>query len=286
MKKLIIYFMALLLMSGGAYAQITQVSQNDSFRVAIIYPFQHAGIKLVYQDLDSDPVRIYNLNNTLYKTITPPIIGHVFYLSEDLFDNDPTTLEYAIEIVDNNNMHSTRIYRENGTLLFSGDTLVFDYINHYTVSYGTNISPIFNTDSGTFMSLNKYTTGNWSVSPPYQVLYKLPGTLFCAACDGSNFPATHITGIRDPGNGNNMELRAFPNPSNNKTKIYYSLPEGVLEGDLILFDLLSQEKKRIRVNRYSPFIEVSTSDIAAGNYFYRIETSKGISQGKQQVVVH
>ncbi|MEI6817320.1 MAG: T9SS type A sorting domain-containing protein [Bacteroidota bacterium] len=285
MKKLVLIAAFFTLCFFGANAQITQVSQNDSFGwgyTSGIYPFQHAGIKIVYHDLTGDPIRIYNLNNTLYKTITPPVFGDFTFLSEDLFDNDPTTFEYVLQYQDNNYVPHTRIYREDGTLLFSGDTLALSWTN----GYGSGISPIFNTDSGTFMSLQKYTNGNWSISPPYQVLYKLPGTLFCPACDGSNFPATHITGIRNPGNGSNMELRAFPNPSNNKTKIYYSLPEGVLEGDLILFDLLSQEKKRIRVNRYSPFIEVSTSDIAAGNYFYRIETSKGISQGKQQVVVH
>ncbi len=281
MKKVIIYLVALFLLSSGAYAQITQL---QTFTVYPNYyvPFHQAGVKLFCGN-GGDTVHLYNLNNTVYDnivipTVTPPEAGgpgtgNMAYWSEDLFDTDPNTIEYLYRYNDVNNIAHVRIIRQDGTILFSADSAGF----WNSLYLDEDHPPIINTDSGTFMLM--------AISSGVG-LYKLPGTLFCPACDGSNFPAYHITGIHNPINGNNMELKAFPNPSNNKTKIYYTLPEGVMDGELILYDLLSQEKKRIKVNRYSPFIEVSTADIAAGNYFYRIETSKGISQGRQQVVVH
>ncbi len=279
MKKVVIYLVALFLLSIGASAQITQLQTNVSSHYVL---FHQAGIKLVEFHV-GDTVYIKNLNNTPYDTIIIPAVtppenagpgtGSIYYWSEDLFDTNPNTIEYLYIYSDASQIHHVRIIREDGTILFSVDSCNITY-SFYP---DAEIHPIVNTDSGTFMFLNTNSLAT---------LYKLPGTLFCPACDGSNFPAYHTTGMHNPGNGNNMELRAFPNPSNNKTRIYYNLPEGVTDGVLILYDILSQEKKRIKVNKYSPFIEVSTSDIAAGNYFYKIETSKGISQGKQQVVVH
>ncbi len=280
MKKVVIYLVALFLLSSGASAQITQLQTNVSYYYVL---FHQASIKLIEPHI-GDTVYINNLNNTHYDTILIPTVtppenagpgtGLIYYWSEDLFDTDPNTIEYLYVYSDASQIRHVRIIRQDGTILFSADSVT---IGGYAIYPDVLLRSIVNTDSGTFMFLIKNSGAT---------LYKLPGTLFCPACDGSNVPAYHITGIHNPINGNNMELRAFPNPSNNKTKIYYTLPEGVMDGDLILYDLLSQEKKRIRVNRYSPFIEVSTADIAAGNYFYRIQTSKGISQGRQQVVVH
>lgn len=93
----------------------------------------HAGMKYQFFDWNEQVLYLYNLNHSLYKKINIPKIssrtswknGGVRYVSEDLFDNDSTNIEYVLSTQnDTSYAGNVKIYREDNTLLFNGDSLI------------------------------------------------------------------------------------------------------------------------------------------------------------------
>ena len=128
--------------------------------------------------------------------------------------------------------------------------------------------PIFNTSHGTEMILS-YHNGQAKI-------FSLPGTL----------PA----GIQEE----NKQLiamqagkvsNAYPNPNNGSTKIDYTLPHGVNEGEIVFYNLMGNEVKRFKVDKTFNTLLISTKDIAAGTYYYQLQTTGESSGGKKMVVI-
>ncbi len=65
---------------------------------------------------------------------------------------------------------------------------------------------------------------------------------------------------------------AYPNPNNGSTKIDYILPNGVNEGEVVFYNLMGNEVKRFKVDRTFNTLLISTKDIAAGTYYYQLQT--------------
>lgn len=77
----------------------------------------------------------------------------------------------------------------------------------------------------------------------------------------------------------------YPNPAVNTTRIDYKLPEGINQGEIIIYDLQGKEIKRYVVNKTTDFLVVSTADIPAGTYFFQLQTTVQNSLGKKMVVI-
>src|SRR5688572_29011429 len=102
MKRFTI-FLAALFVSTGAFAQITLsttfTASSSGFTYFYFNKFGMAGIKYVAADIAAKTITIYNVNNTVFKTVNiPSSITSAYYLafiSDDLFDlnND---IEYAL----------------------------------------------------------------------------------------------------------------------------------------------------------------------------------------------
>lgn len=86
-------------------------------------------------------------------------------------------------------------------------------------------------------------------------------------------------------NQNALLANAYPNPTSNSTTVAYQLPANVNEGEIVFYDLQGNEIKRFRVDRSFTSLLISTSDIAAGTYYYQLQTSNNASAGKQLVVI-
>jgi hypothetical protein len=219
---------------------------------------------------DYSDIKLYNLDHSLYTTIaippqTLPTFG-IYYLTEDLFDNDSTNLEYILATAIGT-YNYVKVYRDNGTLLFQRD------------SANANAMNIAASDSGTKMVLGIYT-------PLFDhfEFYSLPGILPCTMTCGGTPTGETIQQSTWEKEKNNQQS-PYPNPSSNQTHIPYQLPQGETTGEIIFYDLAGAEIKRYKVDTTFNELILTTSDLVAGSYYYQLQTAHAKSEGKKLMVI-
>ena len=272
MKKYLL--IALIAFGINAKAQITLEHKYDSAsdyknNILMIVKFELLGERYVKINRTGNYISIYDLNHSLTKTISlatfPPSVGHfmILYMSQLLFDTD-AAIEFLYGYSDANGVNHTRIYKEDGTCIFIADSL-YSW-NELTIPIEQ--VTIYNTQQGTKMILSHDGTNNQAW------VYGLPGTL-TTAIQNSNLQMLQAQGISNP----------YPNPTNNNTRVDYTLPNGVYQGEIVFYDLQGKEIKRFKVDRTFDSLLISTTDIPAGTYYYQLQTSSQASGGKKLVVV-
>src|SRR6185295_13576974 len=153
-------FLSLLLFAFSVCAQITlDATYNNA---GTIFPACFStGEKYVVVNhvTNPDTIAIYNINHTLIETIhipSQPANGwSVKYIADGLFDTDTTTVEYALAGTPGlfNPISYFRIYRDDGTLIFSKDSV---YGLNYIQNQGEGIGNfIIHNDSGYFFSVHE-----------------------------------------------------------------------------------------------------------------------------------
>lgn len=236
----------------------------------VMVKFEISGERYVKINKCGKNMKIYNLNHNLLKTIDltflpndgPPYYqtGPLLYLSEKLFNTD-NKIEFMYVMT--SPTMSTNIYNEDGNLLFTEPAAPLVQINVHQLQY-----PIYNTSLGTKMILS-YTTGIAKV-------FGLTGTLTTAMQKANeDLHETNGFAISNP----------MPNPVSTNTQLNYVLPEGIKEGDIVLYDMQGKEVKRFKVDNTFDNLLISTSDISAGTYFYQLQTSGQSSGSKKMIVV-
>ena len=136
--------------------------------------------------------------------------------------------------------------------------------------------PIYNTSVGTKMILS-YSNGQAKV-------FSLGGTLSCSSpCSATGGNTTGLRGA-SPTNNNGLG-NAYPNPTANTTTIPYTLPQGTTQGELVFYNIQGVEVKRFRVDNTFSTLLISTTDIAAGIYYYNLQIGGDASATKKMVVV-
>lgn len=278
MKNLLVL---LLFCSANLTAQISYetsyVTPNPGFNSGLVL-LSTSGYKYLIRD--SNDVTLYNLNHTVYRTFTIPSLPTtanlllVRYISEDLFDTNPTDLEYMVTYTDTigpsiGNTHVV-IFDETGTMLFNRDTAT---TNSTVFSPSLPYQGILATDSGVKMILNHQNTLE---------VYALPGILPCQECTGGV-----ISGIVPPSGSGSSERQPgnpYPNPTNGQTTIPYQLPAGVTNGTMVIFDVLGNEVKRYSITNTFSSIVLDVGELAIGTYTYSIQTAHGNIPGQQIVV--
>src|ERR1051326_8140697 len=118
MKKLLI--LSLLAFDMNAKAQIVLENiypQGELGNLRIIH-LTNAGYK--YSEVYGGVIKLYDLNHSLYKTInipnTAPLgIQDVYFISDELFNTNPSDIEYLVTLngYSNMNIKGTRVYDEN-----------------------------------------------------------------------------------------------------------------------------------------------------------------------------
>ncbi|MBS1648000.1 MAG: T9SS type A sorting domain-containing protein [Bacteroidetes bacterium] len=179
-------------------------------------------------------------------------------MSQKLFDTD-TLIEFMYVYGDISNNHYTRIYKENGTLLFSD--MAAPTINLTTPEQQY---PIYNTPNGTKMILS-YSNGQAKV-------FSLGGTLSAGIAQKSHVFAGSL--------GN-----AYPNPVSATTTIPYTLPPDANEGEVVLYNTEGTEVKRFRVDNTFANLQISTNDVPAGTYYYQLLVSGNAIGIKKLIVI-
>ena len=276
MKNLLVTCFLFLAITSEANAQITlQHTYNTRtiFRVSLTL----AGYKFASYQADSNRINLYNLNHSVYKTISIPqyagVYSNVVYITDQLFDLD-SKIEYALIYSDSSNtsLGHIRIYNEDGVLLFDRDSL--GYVYGGAASNPEFYGLIASTDSGSFMVIHP--VNNTSE------VYSVPGKVPCDECNNGVFNV-----VSDPGyNVSGGKIgSAYPDPANSNTKIDYQLPPGVNEGEMIFYNLNGAEVKRIKVTNAFSTLLLSTQDLSPGSYYYILHASGFNSEGKKMIVI-
>lgn len=270
MKKLLIILFAVLI-THNSEAQITlEQSYADSQGLSII-KLENSGHKYLQYDLTNQIVKLYNLDHSIFKTISLPTLQpstnklSISYISENLFNSDN-----LIEIVCSKKSWSPtipttdgemKVINENGSVIFSGDSMVV-VEQRGTTYYGYNDkSPfIYNTTNGTKMILYSYKPSDKGFK-----VYSLPGTLVAS-----------INQINDL----NLQQLPFPNPTNNNITIAYRLPLN-RQGKLVINDMSGKIILEYSIDTTFDKVIVETNSLVSGNYYYSIYSdNQKLSTGK------
>jgi len=277
-KLLIIVFMAFVTNAG---AQITLLHTYDTagtigtgpnatgLNQLMMIKFEISGERYVKINRWGKVIDIYDMNHSLVKTIsldkvpleTSGRVGDILYISEQLFDTD-TAIEFMFVFSNMGSYSITNIYKEDGTIIFSDTGAAFIKPN-----FTQQQLPIYNTSQSTIMILS-YRNGQAKV-------FSLPGRLTTDIAESTK-------GLL---NSSSLVSNPYPNPSQNTTQIAYTLPDGVNEGEIVFYNIQGNEIKRFKVDRTFNSLLISTADIAAGTYYYQLQTSSQASEGKKLIVI-
>ncbi len=279
---LLVFCISACLPIGTAKAQITFAQTYDSASTTkpivgenqlMMINFAVSGDLYVKVNRQGMCINIYDLNHTLLKTISLAslpqcfgALGDILYISQNLFTTDSKMAFMYINSScgPSSPYEITDIVNEDGSVIFS-DTGGADIRTNIPVQQ----LPVYNTSKGTIMILS-YRNGQAKV-------FNLPGTL-SSCCNTENIISLAIQ--RQSGVSN-----AYPNPNNGSTQIDYTLPQGVNEGEIVFYNLMGNEVKSFKVDRTFNTLLISTKDIAAGTYYYQLQTAGESSGGKKMVVI-
>lgn len=285
MKKLLLIFI-LFSSSSNIWGQIQLVHTSPINRegdVGVLHLY-YAGNKFVERNDALNLLTLYNSDFSTYKIINLPVIpgSHyynrwVHYLTENLFDNDTSDLEYLLYYQDTTLLSHVRIYDESGNLLFQRDS-ASTYPNFGNMRTGVHpySSEIDYIDSTFFLRLFTETGTEF---------YQLPGVIPCFdPCSNADLGLS--TGLN-----NNVALPFYflsdpvPNPATNETEINFNLPPKILSGYINIYDQQGKRIKEIPVSSSKNKVNISMSDLDIGMYFYNLTWNGNSSASAKKLIV-
>lgn len=235
----------------------------------MILDLEQSGERIININRCDMAMEIYDINHNPVSTIdlsglpmnTGNFLGDILYISENLFDTDPD-LEFMY-IVQDTNYYLTKIYNHDGTELFSENGVAWIKPNFHQQQY-----PIYNTSEGTKLILS-YQNGDAKV-------FGLTGTLSSGVYKQNQEQLDELNALSG----------AYPNPTNNSFRINYNLPPGTIHADIILYDIQGKEINRYPAKGTSGTIEIPTSGLAQGSYYYQLQSPNLKTGGRNITVVH
>ena len=231
-----------------------------------IIKLSNSGYKYVLPNYASNSVVLYDLNHTIFKTLTLPTFNMgqtCLYISETLFNTDPSDVEYLLKHYNYSNYVTVIVGNECGTILFSKDSVELGY------DYYTNDGAVRYTPSGVKLLLYSPFNNN-------SYVYNLPGNLVCETCS-EDLPMSINNSSMYDGN-----VIAFPNPSDNEIKINYTLPTGS-KAKITFYKEDGKELRTFDIDDHINYITVDKEMLGVQNglYLFKIYSgSKSISDGK------
>lgn len=230
-----------------------------------------------YQLNNNNIVKLYNLNHSIFKSITLPVpVGFnvvVAGASDSLFNTDNLIevayyyYAYTSTVTPATFTYETKVVDENGSTIITIPQGTYPQIVYTGKANGYKM--IVNVDS-----TNKNTLKQINV-------YSLVGGLPMHSQTPTNGNITNLVEYTNT----NIITGAIPNPSANKTTIGYQLPLGESFGEITLFDINGKELKHYQVDGNFSTLELDNSELASGTYIYQLTTAGGKSSAKKMVVV-
>ena len=230
---------------------------------------------------DSNVLSFYNLDYSMWKTITIPSKPYIypngkahlspwgdsygiFYPSEELFNLDPL-LEVAVYYGTDLGTGAIFIINETGAAV---DSIM--QVNMTSWNSGPSVFTVYNTASGTFQAVVSRTTG---VS-----VYSLPGTIPCDVCGNG-------LGLANEKVKQNGVSEPIPNPSSGQVKITFTLPDNVKQGQIDIYNMNGQKLKSFKVDKTFGYITVDDSEFPAGMYYYNLIADGEVSTTRKMLVI-
>lgn len=253
MKKFInIVFLAFL--TSNLFGQITLEHSypNGNWQTSMV-KLSNSGMKYQWVDVTSGQMKLYNLDHSLFKSMTFPVLSGktgvwVVYVSETTFDLD-AEVEFMVYYQDDGNWSNsvTKIINETGDVILdkASETPAMN-------SYGDKIEAIFNTTSATKMILNNHNDNASKV-------YSLPGTLIATA-------------IKNLDNNHNF-IETYPNPAGNFIKLAYTLPTNIKEANVSIYDLKGKIVKTYTIDNNYKELLIDTQEFSNGAYLCQIDSN-------------
>jgi Secretion system C-terminal sorting domain len=235
--------------------------------------FSSNGEKIMMNDTGVSQVSLYNTDYSLWKTINLPTytgfkFSGAYAVSDNLFNSDD--LVELIAIYYSTSVSSTykaQVINESGTVLqdlgnaYSVEVHIING-NYKLFAYQLNIAA-GSAESFTFN------------------IYSLPGTQPCGQC--GSLGLARVQDIVD--NGSSNLSAPIPNPNAGQSKINYTLPEGINQGVITIFNSTGQSVKTYNVGSNFQFITLDNSNLPSGVYYYNL-TGAGIQPtGNKMVIV-
>jgi hypothetical protein len=242
---------------------------NGNASQLMILELEQSGERIINVNRCDGQIELYDINHNPVSTIDLSglpmnpgnYLGDILYISENLFDTDPE-LEFMY-IVQDSNYYLTKIYNHDGTELFSENGVAWIKPNFHQQQY-----PIYNTSEGTKMILS-YQNGDAKV-------FGLAGTLSSGVYKQNQEQLDELNALSG----------AYPNPTNNSFRINYNLPLGTTRADIILYDIQGKEINRYPAKGTNGTIEIPTSGLAQGSYYYQLQSPNLKTGGRNITVVH
>lgn len=277
MKKIILFlFFALLIVSAkNSLAQITlEHTYVGGSKSLFMVDFELSGMKYVLKSevAGNRFLKFYNLDHSFWKSIdcnsfpAMTFCGSsgaqykfsALYISETLFDCD-SAVEFLYSSLSDCRWF-TGIYKEDGTAIMVADSAA----PLVELNIPQQWRPMYNTPDGTKLILS-HRDGSARV-------YDIP----CELSSGID------KSMRQP---SDPFLSVFPNPSYYQNTVQYSLPDGINEADIVLFDLNGKELRRYHVDRTFSNLQISQKDFPAGTYMYSLVSGNKILVSQKIVLV-
>jgi hypothetical protein len=255
-------FLLTLLLIAMVYITHAQIFLEQTYPgSATMTELALSGNKYYMMDVAANQCKIYNMDHSVWKTINLSIPAGMYlydikFVSETLFNSDSKVeLAYIYYSYDTTLYYYTyymKVVNESGIELLSVPGCGYPELKQ--TIYGN-----------TKMMAYVY---NYAVYPSTvnTMVYSLPGTIPTGGVSES--PA-----VNNP--------LPFPNPAREMVKIPCHLPEGVTQGDVLLFSQTGQLLHQYRVDQHVGQLQVMTGQFPKGMLIYQVKNGQSlISSGK------
>lgn len=243
------YTILLLLLTISARAQITLEHTHNS--IVNVYNLEDEGYKYmgVNTGVNSSTIFIYNEDHSLWKKVIPPIPSKSYSISASALStklfNSNGAVEMIITYIDtsaglSNWKGCLEVIDENGASLLK-------LIRNQTSMNGS----IHKVGNRFKMFVYDYTNAKTDV-------YDLPGKML---------------NVQKPGKGQETSSSFYPNPMNSAATLSYTLPDGVQQGNIQVYNSQGVLVRSYPVSNNSGFVSVERGALPAGNYIYQVQTT-------------
>lgn len=208
------------------------------------------GSKYYVMDVSSAQCKIYNLDHSLWKTITLSVPSNYYlydiqYVTDHLFNSD-NSIELLYVCYNYNSTgqyytYETRVVTETGAQLLALPGAGYNWITD-VAGAGTKL----------FSYIYDYSVSPYTVTTK---VYAIPG----------NLPSVVNENLK------NVDAKAWPNPVSGSLNIEFDLPKDVPSANLIIRNLSGQVVRSFHVDGYFGNLMVDASGLASGTYFWSLE---------------
>ncbi len=236
---------------------------------------EKSGYKWMITDRVNKAFTFLNMDHSLFRQFNyqadsaTNLSYAIEYISEVLFDNDSTDIEFLLDYNQWPNTHRyIKIVDEAGNLLFYRDSALIKTGSFDEGFKNMLTAGITNTDSGAIMILRiGEVPSGLSVET-----YRLPGYYECSVCADEHLKLQMPMAV-NPHTVNNDQnfLNAYPNPSIDATTIEYHLPLKFKTGKMTITDMNGKLVKTYNISQLSTKVIIEKGELRSGTYTCTIE---------------